>query len=233
MRALSSPPWLVDERSSDEPVARLFPVIFQPREAPPGRAPSDASVLLVKALGGGWTAGDLPENSRGSTSRSFRMWSAVGRWLSFSETRMSASEVPDHVRGAVDPVDGAVGQADVVEDHVELRGRDLAPDRGLHQVRDARRLLDAGAGLGPHVQADLAAVGVREEVPPQVRREQEREQADAQEDRDEEPAVLHQAREQVAIAGAQPLEAPIERALGSHEGVAARRRAFVPRLQQV
>src|SRR5690242_7618703 len=138
------------------------------------------------------------------------MWSAVGRWLSFSETRMSASEVPDHVRGAVDPVDGAVGQADVVEDHVELRGRDLAPDRGLHQVRDARRLLDAGAGLGPHVQADLAAVGVREEVPPQVRREQEREQADAEEDRDEEPAVLRQAREQVAIAAADLLEAPLE-----------------------
>jgi hypothetical protein len=49
---------------SDRPTSRsrvYSRYIFKPREAPPGRAPSDASVLLVKALGGGWTTGDLPE----------------------------------------------------------------------------------------------------------------------------------------------------------------------------
>ncbi len=70
----------------------------------------------------------------------------------------------DGARGRVRQVDGAVGQADVVEDRVHLARRDDLPDGGFDQVGEPRGLLDAGAGLGAHVQDELAAVGVGEEV---------------------------------------------------------------------
>src|SRR5207248_3055378 len=57
----------------------------------------------------------------------------------------------DDAGGAVHPVDGAVGEPDVVEDHVDLAGGDLTPDGRLHEVGQARGLLDAGARLRPQV----------------------------------------------------------------------------------
>src|SRR5439155_24445887 len=53
---------------------------------------------------------------------------------------------PDDAGCAVHPVDGAVGESDVVEDHVQLVGWNLSPDRGFHEVGQPRRLLDACAG---------------------------------------------------------------------------------------
>ena len=47
---------------------------------------------------------------------------------------------------------------------VHLARRDDLADGGLDQIGEPRGLLDARAGLGPHVQDELAAVGGREEV---------------------------------------------------------------------
>ncbi len=132
----------------------------------------------------------LRQRSAAAPGRS-RRW---GDALAFSETRMSASAAPITPGRAVHPVDGAVGQADVVEDHVQLAGGDLAPDRRLDQIAQARGLLDAGAGLGPQVQDELPAVGVGEEVLAEPRSEQEGGQTDDQEDRNEDRSAGRRAR---------------------------------------
>ena len=54
---------------------------------------------------------------------------------------------PDRSGVLVGHVDAAIGQADVVDDVVELVGRNRLAHGLLDQVEQARRLLDAGAGL--------------------------------------------------------------------------------------
>ncbi len=61
-------------------------------------------------------------------------------------------------RVAVDGVDAAVGQADLIEDVEQLIAWNLAADGLLHQIADARGLFDAGAGLGAQMQLELAGV---------------------------------------------------------------------------
>ena len=76
-----------------------------------------------------------------------------------------AVQRPDGAGVAVREVDAAVGYAQVVEDRLELGGRDELADLGLHAVGDEGGLLDARAGGSAHVQADLAGVHAGEEVP--------------------------------------------------------------------
>src|SRR6185369_5268812 len=70
---------------------------------------------------------------------------------------------------AVAQVDAAVGQADVVDDAVQLRGGNLPADLRLHEVAELRRLLDARPRAGAEVQLELAGVHEGEEVLPQER----------------------------------------------------------------
>ena len=139
----------------------------------------------------------------------------------------------DDAGGAVHPVDGAVGQPDVVEDHVELAGGDLAPDGGLDEVGQPGRLLDPRAGRRPQVQSELAAVGVRKEVLAEPRHQQEGGQAGDEEHRDEDDPPLHQPREQPAVGEPHPLEPPVERLLAARERIARGRLALDGRGQQV
>ena len=59
-------------------------------------------------------------------------------------------------RVAVNGVNAAVGQADLVQDVEQLVAGDLAADGFLHQVADAGGLFDAGPGLGAQMQLELA-----------------------------------------------------------------------------
>ena len=71
----------------------------------------------------------------------------------------------DRRRVAVGQVEAAVGQADVVDDPAHLVVRHHLADHPFDAVAQDRRLLDAGAGRGAHVQLELAAVDRRERSP--------------------------------------------------------------------
>src|SRR5213075_451125 len=95
-------------------------------------------------------------------------------------------------------------------------------DRRLDVVGEPRRLLDAGAGGGTQVQADLARVDGREEVAAEHRVEATREQAEAEEGDAEPAAPLEHRGEEAGIAGADPLEAPVEGAVGALQQAGSR-----------
>ena len=61
-------------------------------------------------------------------------------------------------------INSAVGQPDVVENIVQFLGRNDPSDRVFNEIGKACSLFNACAGLGTHVEAKLAAVGVRKKV---------------------------------------------------------------------
>jgi hypothetical protein len=91
--------------------------------------------------------------------------------------------------------------------------RDQAADDALDLVGGARGFLDAGAGGHAHVQADLAAIHVGEEVAPEDRIEQAGQQAERQEAQREAAAVRQQRGQHQRIAAPHPLEAVVEGAV--------------------
>ena len=118
------------------------------------------------------------------------------RWddaLRVSETRTSASDAPSDAGRAVQVVDAAVGQADIVEDVIEFVRRDLAADAGFHQVAEARGLFDACAGLGANVQKELTVVGGGEEVLTEPWDQTARREAQHQKARNEDEATVEPA----------------------------------------
>ena len=86
----------------------------------------------------------------------------------------------DRRRGAVRHVDGAVRQADIIDDAGDFLRRNDALDGGLDQIAQARGLLDARAGLGAEVQIELAGVGGREEILAEPGNQQKNGRADGQ-----------------------------------------------------
>ena len=98
-------------------------------------------------------------------------------------------------------------------------------DRRLDLVAQPRRLLDAGADLGAHVQLDLAAVDGREEILAEERRQPERQPARRQGSRRRSASGRASASASSrAIAAAQPLEPVFEARAGSARSAVARRR---------
>ena len=96
---------------------------------------------------------------------------------------------PDRSRGAIGKIQGAVWQADVVDDGGELRrGNDLA-NVFLHAIGDVGGFLDSCAGCRPHVQFEFAAVNGREKVPSDQRKQHKRKKAKDQKRDYEQPAV--------------------------------------------
>ena len=61
-------------------------------------------------------------------------------------------------------VDAGKRQPDVVDDVVELAGRDGAADGLFDEVKQPRGLLDARAGLATHMHQNLPGIDCREEV---------------------------------------------------------------------
>ncbi len=72
--------------------------------------------------------------------------------------------VGDGGGGAEGEIDAAVGQADVVEDELDLRGRDQGADLALDGGEVLLGVLDAHALGRVDVQAHLAGVDIGEEV---------------------------------------------------------------------
>src|SRR6202166_2281768 len=89
----------------------------------------------------------------------------------------------DEARGAVHEIDGAVRQADIVQDVVYFALRDLAADGALNEVAQLRGLFDSRAALGAEVQDELTAVGVGKEILTEPRHEEKRRGAGQKKDR--------------------------------------------------
>ncbi len=75
--------------------------------------------------------------------------------------------------GGVLGVERAVGQADVVEDIVDLIGRDLFAEVLLDEVAETRGFFDAGTAARAEMEDEGAVVGAGEEVLPEEGNEQE------------------------------------------------------------
>ena len=74
---------------------------------------------------------------------------------------------------AVDEVDRAVRQADVVENALHLCVRYHLTNGCLHQIAEPRGLFDPRARFGPQMEKQLAAIDGRKEVLPEPRNQQE------------------------------------------------------------
>ena len=68
---------------------------------------------------------------------------------------------------AIRLVDSGVGQANIVENRLNLLARNLAVQFGFDLVAHACGLLHAQSGPGAHVQAQQSGIDLREEVLPQ------------------------------------------------------------------
>src|SRR5262249_35204213 len=128
---------------------------------------------------------------------------------------------------AVHVVDGAVRQADVVDDVVQLVGGDLPPDGPLHQIRKAGRLLDAGARLGAEVEDELSVVAGGEEVLAEPWHEEPSGEAGHEEERDESRLAGEEALKEAAVGGGHLRKAALEAGLEEREGIAGGRRLSV------
>ena len=71
-------------------------------------------------------------------------------------------------------VDAAIGQADIVEDDVDLVVADDLADRRFDPGEIVLRLLDPRSRRGAHVQPHLAGIDLREEIHPELREQQAR-----------------------------------------------------------
>ena len=117
-------------------------------------------------------------------------------------------------------VDAGERQADIVDDIVELIGRNDAAHGLFDQIEQARGLLDAGAGLGADVHQDLPGIDRREEVLAQKRPEAEGDHDARQEAADEGLRAAKRQRQQRAIAVAEARERSLETLLKSLERIA-------------
>ena len=104
-------------------------------------------------------------------------------------------------------VDAGERQADIVDDIVELIGRNDAAHGLFDQIEQAGGFLDAGAGLGADMHQDLPGIDRRKEVLAQERPEAEGEHDARQEAADEGFRAAKRQRQQRAIAVAEAREA--------------------------
>jgi hypothetical protein len=150
----------------------------------------------------------------------------------------------DRRRVAVGQVHAGAGDADVVDQALDLVGRDDLADQRTDAVAERGGLLDAQSAACTHVQLDLPGVDGGEEVRPQREDQRQRQQHRAEECRREQPRPAQRGREQRRVALAEREEAcvdPCPQALrprcGVHdrllaEPVARERRHERPRQQE-
>src|SRR5260370_32988635 len=92
----------------------------------------------------------------------------------------------DEARSAVHEIDGAVGQADVVQNVVHLALGNLAAYCALHEIAELRSLFDSRAALGAEMEDELATVRVRKEVLTEPGHQEKRPSTGQKKDGDEE-----------------------------------------------
>ena len=127
--------------------------------------------------------------------------------------------------GTVGLVDAGVGQADVVENRLQLSVAGIfLVQSGFDLVAEARRLFHAQAGAGAHMQAQQSRIHLRKEVLPEEHEESEREHAENQEANDEDAAMLERGLQQRLVAAAEVFELALEAALEAAQERLRRRR---------
>ena len=129
---------------------------------------------------------------------------------------------PERTRHVVRHVGTGQWQADVVDDGGNLAGRNDLANLALDQVAQARRLLDARAGFGAHVQLELPGIHGREEIAADERQQSARRDTGGEEYDHEEFLVAHAAFQESVVVVAEAFEAVFESAMQADERVAAR-----------
>ena len=137
----------------------------------------------------------------------------------------------DDRRVAERQVHSAPRDTDVVDDHLDLVGRDGLADHRFDLGVARFRLLDAGSGGRADVQAELSGVDRGEEVHTQQREQGERGEREPHECADDEPPVVQPPVERAGIGGLEPLEAAVEALVKGPEPAA--RGGRMPRLMEV
>src|SRR6267143_2323733 len=123
----------------------------------------------------------------------------------------------DSAAVAVGKIDSAGRQADVIENAREFRGRYLPANYALNLIGEGCGSFDAAAGLGAHMQTDLAGVDRRKEVLPEDGNESETRHAKDEKAGGEGAPVLQAQAEQVRILVPQRLEAVLETTVYARE----------------
>src|SRR5439155_13595531 len=107
----------------------------------------------------------------------------------------------------------AIREADVVEDVVELVGRNGPPNGVLDELHHPGGFLNAGASFVAHMEEYLAAIRAREEVLSQPGHQEKGGETAQEKHRDEEGPPLDQGREQPLVGQAQAFKPALERLL--------------------
>src|SRR5580692_10246215 len=91
---------------------------------------------------------------------------------------------------------GAEGQADVVQNAIDFIGWYLLANGGFYLIGKLCRILNARSGLRADVQADLAAIGVGEEIPAKPRHQEKNAEAKPKKHRNKELSARDQTDQQ-------------------------------------
>ncbi len=122
-------------------------------------------------------------------------------------------------RCAVHKIDGAVWQADVVQDVVHLALRYLTAYRALDEVAQLRGLFDSRAAPGAQMEDELTAVRVRKKVLTEPRHKEKRRNAGQKKDGDEEDTTMDKRCEEGLVGIPKPFEHAFECSLEPHERI--------------
>src|SRR6267378_2810611 len=123
----------------------------------------------------------------------------------------------DKARCAVHEIDGAVGQADIVQDVVHLALGNLTPNRAFDEIAQLRGLFDPRAALGSEMEDELTAVRIRKEVLTKPRHQEKCRGAGQKKDGDEEDPPMDEHCEQGLVGIPKPFEPALECSLEPHE----------------
>ena len=114
---------------------------------------------------------------------------------------------------AVRQIDTTVGQADVVQNGVELILGNHFTDHAFDRIGDAGSLFDSSARGGAHVQTNLPRVNTRKEVTAQKRVNQTGKHAKAKEQSHEAAAVRQGRRDGQGVDPAHPFKLSVKAAV--------------------
>ena len=126
----------------------------------------------------------------------------------------------DRGRIAQGNVDAAVGQADVVEQHIDLVLADGLADLRLDLRKPGLRGLEPAARGRPHMESHLTGIDLRKEVPSQFREQGEGGPHQAQEEQTGAERTGETDLQHVAVALADALKAILKRVMHLHQRVA-------------
>ena len=128
----------------------------------------------------------------------------------------------NRARVVVDRIDRRNISPDIVCHRCHLSRRDDLADRLLHIGEPRGGLLNAHADRRPHVQQNLAAVDLWEEIAAEKWHKEKRDGNEAEKAPDKRSAIRHGECQQIMIGVTQSLEVCLEAALQAHQRVLRR-----------